>query len=95
MEHQKDGIVVTLVCPGFVNTDVARNALTGDGSAQSQQDTATSGGMDSDRFAQKMLRAVERQKMEVNIGGWEASGVYVKRFFPGLLQRLVLRSKVV
>lgn len=95
MEHQKDGIAVTMVCPGFVNTNVARNALTADGSTQSHQDTATSRGMDPDRFAQKMLRAVERQKMELNIGGREVLGAYMKRFFPRLLHRLVLRSKVV
>ncbi|MGB5654593.1 MAG: SDR family oxidoreductase [Robiginitalea sp.] len=95
MEHQKDGIAVTLVCPGFVNTDVARNALVGDGAAQSRQDQATATGMDPERFARKMLKAIERRKMEVYIGGKEVSGVYIKRFFPGLLHKLVLRSKVV
>lgn len=95
MEHQKDNIAVTLVCPGFVNTDVARNALTGDGSAQTRQDQATAGGMDPGRFAQKMLKAIEKRKMEVYIGGKEVSGVFMKRFFPGLLHKLVLRSKVV
>lgn len=95
MEHQKDAIDVTLVCPGFVNTDIARNALTGDGSAQTRQDRATAKGMDPDRFARKMLKAIERCKMEVHIGGKEVSGVYMKRFFPRLLHKLVLRSKVV
>jgi short-subunit dehydrogenase len=32
MEHEDDNIKVTLVCPGFVNTNVAINALTADGS---------------------------------------------------------------
>ncbi len=32
MEHQNDNIKVTMICPGFVNTNIARNALTGDGS---------------------------------------------------------------
>lgn len=95
MEHQKDGIAVTLVCPGFVNTNVARNALTGDGSAQDHQDQATAKGMDPNQFALKMLQAIQKQKMEVYIGGQEVSGVYVKRFFPRLLHKLVLRSKVV
>lgn len=95
MEHEKDSIAVTLVCPGFVNTDIARNALTGDGSAQENQDNATANGMDPDRFARKMLHAIERRKMEVNIGGKEVSGAYMKRFFPGLLHKLVLRSQVV
>ena len=30
MEHEKDGVAVTLVCPGFVQTNVAINALTAD-----------------------------------------------------------------
>jgi hypothetical protein len=51
--------------------------------------------MDPDLFAQKMLRAIEKQRMEVYIGGKEVSGVYMKRFFPRLLHKLVLRSRVV
>jgi short-subunit dehydrogenase len=30
-EVYQDNIVVTLICPGFVNTNVSKNALTGDG----------------------------------------------------------------
>jgi short-subunit dehydrogenase len=95
MEHQKDGVQVTLVCPGFVRTDIARNALVGDGSTQQRQDKATEQGMDPDLFARKMLRAVEKGKWEVNIGGRETSGAFLKRFFPKLLHRVVLRSRVV
>jgi short-subunit dehydrogenase len=95
MEHEKDGIAVTMVCPGFVNTDIARRALTGDGSPQGRQDQATAQGIDPDRFAEKMLTAIERRKFEAYIGGKEVSGIYVKRYFPRLLHRLVLRSQVV
>lgn len=95
MEHEKDGIAVTMICPGFVNTDIARNALKGDGSAQSSQDTATAKGMEPDRFARKMLKAITKRRMEVYIGGKEVSGIYIKRWFPGLLHKLVLRSRVV
>lgn len=95
MEHEKDGIGVTLVCPGFVRTHVARNALTGDGSPQGSQDAATAGGMDPDRFARKMLRAMEKGRWEVYIGGREAAGVHLKRFLPRLLHRVVVRSRVV
>jgi dehydrogenase/reductase SDR family protein 7 len=28
MEHEKDTIKVTMICPGFVNTEVSKNALT-------------------------------------------------------------------
>lgn len=95
MEHEKDGIFVTMICPGFVDTDVARNALTANGSAQQRQDTATASGMAPDRFAVKMWKAIDRGKWETYIGGKEVSGIYLKRFFPKLLHRVVLRSQVV
>lgn len=95
MEHEKDGITVSMICPGFVQTDIARNALVGDGSSQGFQDQATQNGMAPDRFARKMLRAIERRSWESYIGGREVSGVYLKRFLPKLLHRVVLRSQVV
>jgi short-subunit dehydrogenase len=95
MEHGKDGVFVTMICPGFVQTDIARNALVGDGSSQGFQDQATQNGMAPDRFARKMLRAIEKRSWEAYIGGREVSGVYLKRLFPKFLHRVVLRSQVV
>lgn len=94
MEHAKDHVAVTLVCPGFVNTNVAKNALTADGSPQAQNDTATQNGLSPQIFAKKMARAIERQKFEAYIGKKEIMGIYLKRFFPKLLHRVVLKSKV-
>jgi len=94
MEHEKDGIRVTMVCPGFVQTDIAKNALTANGSKQRSNDEATSKGLPVSLFCQKMIRAIERNKFEVYIAGKEKKGILVKRFFPKLLHRLVLRSQV-
>ncbi|WP_158977305.1 SDR family oxidoreductase [Cellulophaga sp. L1A9] len=93
MEHEKDGIGVTMICPGFINTNVAQNALTEDGSAQNQQDDATENGFDVTVFGKKMIRAIERNKFEAYIGGKEAMATYL-RIFPKLLHRIVLRSTV-
>ncbi|WP_445382327.1 SDR family oxidoreductase [Robiginitalea sp. IMCC43444] len=95
MEHEKDGIAVSLICPGFVQTDIAKNALTADGSPQNKQDTATSNGLSPERFARKMADAIEKKTWEKYIGGKETAGVYLKRFFPRLLHKLVLKSQVV
>ncbi|MEJ2584837.1 MAG: SDR family oxidoreductase [Robiginitalea sp.] len=95
MEHEKDGVFVSMICPGFVQTNLARNALVGDGSSQGFQDQATKNGMHPDRFAQKMLRAIKKKSWETCIGGREVAGIYLKRFFPKLLHRVVLRSRVV
>ena len=94
LEHDKDNIKVTMICPGFVNTNVARNALTGNGSIQNEQDSATENGLDVDVFAKRMLKAIKKEKFEAYIGKGETKGVYLKRFFPKLLHKVVLRSAV-
>lgn len=94
LEHAKDNIKVTMICPGFVNTDVARNALTGDGSQQKHQDESTQNGLDVDVFAKRMLKAIKKEKFEVYIGKTEVLGVYLKRFLPRFLHWYLLRSKV-
>ena len=94
LEHDTDNIKVTMICPGFVNTNVARNALTGDGSSQDLQDTATEKGLDVSVFAKRMLKAIKKEKFEVYIGKGETKGIYLKRFFPMLLHKVILKSKV-
>lgn len=94
LEHDKDNVKVTMICPGFVNTNVARNALTADGSQQGYQDEMTENGLDVKVFAKKMLKAIHKQKFEAYIGKFEKFGVYVKRLSPRLIHKMVLRSKV-
>ncbi len=94
MEHNKDNIKVTLICPGFVNTNVAKNALIGDGTKQNSQDKATQNGLSVVVFVKKMLNAIEKEKFEAYIGKKEVLGIYLKRFFPKLLHKFVIKSKV-
>lgn len=88
-------IKITLICPGFVKTNVSINALTGSGSAQGTMDEATGKGMDPDQLARKILRALENGKEEMWVGGKEVLGVYLKRFFPGYFSRMIGKAKVV
>lgn len=94
MEHEKDNIDVTLICPGFIQTNVAKNALTADGSAQEKQDQATANGLRVATCAKRIIRAMEKKKFEAYVGGTEIAGAYLKRFFPRLLHKVVLRSAV-
>ena len=94
-EHKNDNIAVTLVCLGFVNTNVSINALTGDGSPQQKMDLATQNGIESKRFAKLMIKAIQQKKEEVYIGGFkEKLGVYVKRFFPKILSIMIRKLSV-
>lgn len=92
MEHEKDGINVTMICPGYVQTNIDKNALTADGSPQEKHNIENQNGLPVAVFARKMIRAIERQKYEAYMGKKEVMGIYLKRFFPKLLHRIVLKS---
>jgi short-subunit dehydrogenase len=94
-EIYKYNIAVTLVCPGFVNTTISINALTGDGKPQQKMDTATQNGIDPNKFAKLMAKAIYNKKEEVYIGGFkEKLGVFVKRFSPKLLSKMIRKLAV-
>ena len=75
MEHQKDNINVTIICPGFVRTPIAMNSLIGDGSVLGVDDLATRKGLKVEDFARKMVRSVDQKKWEVQFGKKELLGV--------------------
>ncbi len=94
MEHQKDNINVTIICPGFVSTPIAMNSLKGDGSVLGVDDLATRKGLKVEDFARKMVRSVDQKKWEVQFGKKELLGVYLKRLSNKLLHSAVIRSNV-
>ena len=94
MEHQKDNINVTIICPGFVRTPIAMNSLKGDGSVLGVDDLATRKGLKVEDFARKMVRSVDKKKWEVQFGKKELLGVYLKRLSNKLLHSAVIRSNV-
>lgn len=94
-EHFNDNIAVTLVCPGFVKTNISKNALTGDGSPQDKMDNATANGIQPDRFAKLMAKAIKQKKEEVYISGAkEKLGVYVKRWMPKVFSIMIRKMSV-
>jgi len=93
-ELWKDNIVVTMICPGFIKTNVSINALIEKGEKLGEMDNAQANGMSAEKCARKITRAIRRKKREVYIGGKEVYGVYVKRFFPALFARMVRKAKV-
>jgi short-subunit dehydrogenase len=94
-EHHQDNIAVTLVCPGFVNTNVSKNALTGNGTPQQKLDIATANGIAPERFAKLMASAIKNKKEEVYIAGAkEKLGVFAKRFYPKLLSKMIRKLSV-
>lgn len=93
-ELYKKNIFVTLVTPGFVKTNVSINALTENGKALNQMDEGQEKGMTAEQCARKIIKGVEKEENELLMGGKEIMAVYIKRFFPGLMARIVRKVKV-
>ena len=87
-------IKVTVICPGYVNTEVTKHALMGDGSSHNRYSKASKNGYSPREFAIKALRAIEKDKYEVIIARKERIGIWIKRFFPSLFLRLLKYLKL-
>ncbi len=88
-------INISIICPGFIKTNVTYNALTANGDAQGTMDDAQENGMLAAVCAQKIITALEANKLEAYIGGKETFGVLLKRFLPRVFARVIRKAKVV
>lgn len=80
------------VCPGFVHTQIAHNALTGDGSQLGQPDPDNAGGISAEACARQIIQAIKANKDEIIVGkGLSKIAPYLQRFLPGVVRRLVAR----
>lgn len=94
-EEWRSNLKVLMVCPGFIQTQVSVNALSGDGTPHGEMDLATANGIPVEVCAEKILRGIEKNKEEILVAGKkEKMGVFLKRFFPALLSRIMRKAKV-
>jgi dehydrogenase/reductase SDR family protein 7B len=92
-ENHKHGLTVTMICPGFIRTNISVNALTQDGSPQNKMDDNQEKGLSPQQAAAKMIRAIRKDKPELYLGGLEVLGVYLKRYVPGIWRRIIRNRK--
>jgi long-chain acyl-CoA synthetase len=88
-EEREHGIAVTMVIPGFIRTEITAHALTGTGERYGKVLAIYRHAMTAEQCAARTLRAIERNRKEVLIGGTELATVYLQRWFPSLLSRMV------
>ncbi|BES69514.1 SDR family NAD(P)-dependent oxidoreductase [Marinobacter nanhaiticus D15-8W] len=88
-EVEDDGIHVSTIVPGFIRTDISRNALAADGKAFGKVDDDIAGGMDVDECAEVVFNALKARKREIPVGkGKEMAALWVKRIAPEVLFKL-------
>jgi short-subunit dehydrogenase len=92
-ETWRAGLKVTLVCPGYVKTNVSANALGARGEKHGQTDATHLRGITAERCAAATLRAIARGKEEIAVGGIETWAIPLKRLLPGVFSRVVRKMK--
>jgi len=93
IEVRKQGIAVTIVSPGRIQTDISYSALTKDGTPHGKMDKGQEEGMPVDVCIKKMLRAVSKQKHEALIGGKEVILAHIYRKLPRLFHKIAANVK--
>lgn len=88
-EVYRDNIGVTVVCPGYIKTNVSINAVTAEGSAHGKMDKGQETGMLPEKCARGIVNAVAKGKDEFYIGGKEMLAVTFSRLFPRLFLSVV------
>lgn len=88
------GLHVSLICPGYIRTDVTRNALTGDGTPKNDVGIDIESGFPPEATAKQILDVVHRRRSEAYVGafGKERLALALKRFAPGVLERVARKA---
>jgi len=88
-EVEGEGLKVSTIVPGFIRTDISRNALAGDGSAFGEVDEDIAGGMDVTECAEVIFKGLKAGKREIPVGkGKEMAALWIKRIAPEVLFRI-------
>lgn len=89
-EVARYNIQVTLVCPGYIRTDITLRALRPEGTPHGKLEAGQARGLSPERCAEKMLEGILRGREELVIAGpRERLALALKRIAPRLLSYIM------
>ena len=88
LEHITDNIQTTIVCPGRIRTNISLRALNSKGESTNQMDPSLDKGMPALVCAEKIVKAIRKNKREVWIGRKELLLVYIHKYAPWLFWKI-------
>jgi short-subunit dehydrogenase len=92
IENLNTGLHVLTVCPGFTESNIRNTALSKDGSPQGESPRQEKKMMKADEVAKKIFKATLKRKREVILTTEGKMTVFIKKFFPSLLDRLIYKK---
>lgn len=93
-EIWKTNLQVLMVRPASIKTDIAKNALVGDGSTFNKADQVIDKGISAESLANSIMNAIEHNKKTLTAGPpAQRFVVWLNRFFPGLVFNILKKVK--
>jgi len=92
-ENKANNIRVSMIIPGFINTNISVNAVNSKGEAHGKLDANQAKGMSADCCAHIICKGLKKEKKEILVGKKDKIMVHIRRFIPSLYYHLVSRIK--
>ena len=83
-ENVSNKILISMIIPGRVKTNISMNALDKHGNAQNIMDEGQEQGISAELAAKTIVKKLEKEKKEILVGGKELLMVHIRRFCPRL-----------
>lgn len=92
-ENVTNKVLVSMIIPGRVKTNISVNALDKYGNHHNKMDEGQDKGMSPEAAARTIVKKLEKEKKEILVGGRELMMVHIRRFFPRLYYYLANKVK--
>jgi len=92
MEVESEGIDVTLITPGFIATEISKNAVLANGQVNGEMDPNQANGTSPEVCAKQILKGLSKRKKEFGVGGRELLGLFLNRYFPRIFAKILKRQ---
>ena len=92
IENLKKGLHVLMAYPGFTSSNIRNTSLTADGSQQGESPRDEAKMMSAEEVAEHIYKAVKRRKNSLVLTTQGKLTVWVNKFFPNWLDKMVYRE---
>ncbi|MGI9531872.1 SDR family NAD(P)-dependent oxidoreductase [Lutimonas sp.] len=87
-ENVAHNILISMLIPGRVKTNISMNALDSQGKAYHKMDDGQNKGMSAEKAGRTIVNSLGKERKEILIGGSELLMVQIRRFLPRLFYYL-------
>ena len=92
-ENTNNNILVSVIIPGRIKTNISVNAINKDGKTHAKMDDGQDSGMSAERAGEIICKKLKRERKEILFGGSEIIMVHIRRFLPRLYYYMSSRVK--